>query len=551
MTGTTVSSRAPGDRVRGPDPALPGASFNAAAYLIDRRVDLGEAGRTALRCGGVDLSYGELRSLTARFGAAMAALGVRREERVMFVMADTIELAGGILGAMRAGMVAVPVNTMLTAGDLGLMLADSGARVLVCSSDFAEAAGAALAASDAVTHLVVAGPARPAVPSHVQLLGWQEALEHAACRWRPGSGPGPVGDDAWALWLYTSGTTGVPKAAMHRHANIRHVCETYGVQVLGVRPGDRCLSVAKLFFAYGIGNSLFFPLSVGASSILEPGRPTPALIAERARADRPTIFQAVPAFFAAMLSADLPPESLSTVRIATSAGETLPAALQRRWTDRFGAEILDGLGSTEALHIFLSNAPGDIGPGTSGRPVPGYQVEIRDENGHPVPVGTPGTLFVRGESIAVGYWCRTATTRAVFQGEWLGTGDTYVQGEDGRYTCLGRSGDMLKSGGIWVSPTEVEARLLEHPGVAEAAVVAGRDAAGLERPVAAVVLSPGAAVTAEELVAFCREGLAHFKAPRAVVTIEAMPRTATGKLQRFKIRQAVAEHNPLTETAGA
>jgi benzoate-CoA ligase family protein len=332
---------------------------------------------------------------------------------------------------------------------------------------------------------------------------------------------------------------------MHRHGAIRDVYETYGRQVLGIRPDDRCLSVARLFFAYGIGNSLFFPLSVGAMAILEPRRPTPATVAERARADQPTIFYAVPAFFAGMLAADLPADTMSSVRVATSAGEALPAPLQKRWTARFGAEILDGLGSTEALHIFVSNALGDIGPGTSGRPVPGYQVEIRDETGAPVAPGTPGTLFVRGESIATGYWCRTATTRAVFQGEWLATGETYVQDADGRYLCLGRSSDMIKSAGIWVSPGEVEARLLEHPDVAEAAVVGGVDADGLERPVACVVLTPGAAATEADLIEFCRAGIAHFKAPRAVLVVDGLPRTATGKLQRFKVRSDVAARGPV------
>ncbi|MBI4939915.1 MAG: benzoate-CoA ligase family protein [Actinobacteria bacterium] len=537
MAGTTTSTPRP--------PFEAGPSFNASAYLVDRHVEAGDGARVALRCDGADTTYAALAALTARVAAAFTALGVRREERVLFLMADTVELAAGILGAMRAGMVAVPVSTMLTAADLGPLLADCRARVVVASADFAEALAAALPASDAVTHLVVTGGARPQVPAGAVLVDWDDALA-AGDGAAPGGAPVvAAGDDAGALWLYTSGTTGVPKAAMHRHANIRHVCETYGAQVLGIRRDDRCLSVAKLFFAYGIGNSLFFPLSVGAMAILEPRRPTPATVAERAQADRPTVFYAVPAFFAGMLAADLPADTLDGVRIATSAGEALPAALQQRWTARFGVDILDGLGSTEALHIFLSNAPGDIGPGTSGRPVPGYEVEVRAEDGSRAPVGTPGMLFVSGESIATGYWCRTATTRSVFQGRWLATGDTYVEDADGRFTCLGRSNDMIKAGGIWVSPGEVEARLLEHPDVVEAAVVGGVDHDGLERPVAAVVLRDGGTVTGDDLVAFCREGLAHFKAPRAVLVRDALPRTATGKLQRFKVRALVVEQDPL------
>ncbi len=540
--------------------------FNATDYLVDRHVRAGDGGRVAIRCDGRDVTYGELAELSAAVAAAFAALGVRREERVMLVMSDTVELVAAILGAMRAGMIAVPVNTMLGSTDLALPLADSRARMVVATSEFADAAAGALAVSDAVTHLVVVGDARPTVPDGVTLIGWADALAGVSVAAGAGAdstaGAGaaaagqPVadtGDDSPALWLYTSGTTGRPKAAMHRHANIRHVCVTYAQQVLGIRPDDRCLSVAKLFFAYGIGNSLFFPLSVGATTILEPRRPTPAVVAERAAADRPTLFFGVPAFFAAMLRADLPHDTLAGVRLAASAGEALPAPLQLRWTGHFGVDILDGLGSTEALHIFVSNAPGDIGPGTSGRPVPGYDVEIRDDSGAVVVPGKPGTLFVRGESVATGYWCRTATSRAVFQGEWLATGDTYVQGHDGRYTCLGRSGDILKSGGIWVSPGEVEARLLEHPDVVESAVVAATDAHGLERPVAFVVLrdgatlvNAGAAGAQDVLVAFCRDGLAHFKAPRAVVVVDNLPRTATGKLQRFKVRELTTTLNPLS-----
>jgi benzoate-CoA ligase family protein len=353
-----------------------------------------------------------------------------------------------------------------------------------------------------------------------------------------------TGPDSPALWLYTSGTTGTPKAAMHRHANIRHVAETYARDVLRITADDVCFSVAKLFFAYGIGNAMFFPLSVGATTVLEPGRPTPELVATRIREDRPTLFFAVPTFYAAMLAADLPTDLLSSVRLCASAGEALPEQLYKRFTTRFGVDILDGIGSTEALHIFLSNREGDVRPGSSGRPVPGYEVELRDEEGRRVPAGVPGALFVRGESIATGYWCRTEATRKVFQGEWLRTGDTYVESEDGYFSCLGRSNDLLKAGGIWVSPTEVEARLLEHPAVAEAAVVGLPDAEGLDKPVACVVAVSGTTPSAEELIAWCRDGLASFKRPRAVVVVQELPKTATGKMQRFKVRELVAAQAP-------
>ncbi len=340
---------------------------------------------------------------------------------------------------------------------------------------------------------------------------------------------------------------------MHRHANIRHVCETYGTQVLGITPEDVTYSVAKLFFAYGIGNSMFFPLSVGASTVLEPRRPTPAVVRERLEGDRPTLFFGVPTFYAALVGSDVPTEAFASVRRCASAGEPLPAPLLRRFTDRFGVEVLDGIGSTEALHIFLSNRPGDVRPGTTGVAVPGYDLELRDGQGRPVPDGEPGALHVRGESIALGYWHRTATSRQVFCGEWLVTGDTYLRTDEGYYVCLGRNSDMLKAGGIWVSPAEVESRLLEHPRVQQAAVVGIADEHGLDKPVAVVVLGGGEAVGEDELVAWCRDGLAHFKAPRSVVFVDDLPKTATGKLQRYRVRELVegaARHRRHRRAAG-
>jgi benzoate-CoA ligase family protein len=328
---------------------------------------------------------------------------------------------------------------------------------------------------------------------------------------------------------------------MHRHGSIARVCETYAHQVLGITPEDRCYSVAKLFFAYGIGNSLFFPFSVGATAVLDPARATPAGAAARLAEDRPSLFFAGPAFFAALLAADVPAGAFASVRLATSAGEALPAEIYRRFTGRYGVDIIDGLGSTEALHIFISNRPGAVRPGTSGTVVPGYEARLVDDQGEPVADGQPGRLLVRGDSIATGYWCRVATTRQVFAGEWLRTGDTYVRSEDGFYTCLGRTNDMIKAGGIWVSPTEVEARIVQHESVAECAVVGHRDADGLEEVVACVVPMPGQAVDGGELIAFCREGLAAFKRPRQVLVLEGLPKTATGKIQRVVVREIAAE----------
>jgi benzoate-CoA ligase family protein len=511
--------------------------FNAAEYLVSRHVTAGSGDRTAV-VASESLSYADLDERVGVVAGGLRALGLRRDDRVMLVMSDEIPMLTGILGAFRAGLVAVPVSTMFTGGELAKIMADSGARVVLVSPEFAGTVTEAITASPDVEHVVLGGGDRPDLPDGVAGHTWDElaALGHQGDR-----SIAPTVDDAWALWLYTSGTTGLPKAAMHRHANIRHVCETYGAQVLGIRPDDTTFSVAKMFFAYGIGNTVFFPFSVGAATVLEPRRPTPDVVRERLEQARPTLFFGVPTFYAALTTSDVPVDAFASVRMCASAGEPLPAPLQRRFTDRFGVEILDGIGSTEALHIFLSNRPGDIRPGTTGVAVPGYDVELRDAFGQVVPDGEPGALHVRGESIALGYWHRTDASRQVFQGEWLVTGDTYVRNDEGYYTCLGRNSDMLKAGGIWVSPAEVESRLLEHPSVREAAVVGVADADGLDKPVAVVVVEPG--TVEEDLVTWCRDGLAHFKAPRKVVFVSDLPKTATGKLQRFKVRDLVA-HDP-------
>ena len=327
---------------------------------------------------------------------------------------------------------------------------------------------------------------------------------------------------------------------MHRHGSVRVVCETYGTQVLGITPDDRCLSAAKAFFAYGLGNSVLFPLSVGAAAVLEPSPSRPEMMTERARSYAATLFFAGPTFFSNMLRAGLPPDALAGVRLAASAGEALPAALYQRWTSHFGVDILDGIGMTEMLHIFLSNRSGQVKPGTTGVAVPGYELRVLGEDGLEVPPGTPGTLFVRGDSAATGYWSRYDASRQVFQGEWLRTGDTYVMDADGYYACLGRTGDMLKASGIWVAPAEVESRLLDHADVAQAVVVAAADADGLEKPVAFVQLNPGGLADEETLIGFCRTGLPSFKRPRRIVFVTEYPTTATGKIRRVELRAQAA-----------
>ncbi|MGQ4615587.1 benzoate-CoA ligase family protein [Nocardia sp. R7R-8] len=510
--------------------------FNAAHYLVDRHLENGYGGRTAVVTSQRTLTYAELAQEVHRVAGALRALGLRPEERVMLCMADDVELLTGILGAIYLGAVPVPVSTMLTGTDLGKLLADSRARILCASKEFVTTVVAAVALAPEVTDVIFDSEPEEMV-ARVTVHHWDDLVSAAV----PVSTAYQTWADSPALWLYTSGTTGLPKAAMHQHGNIRAVAESYGAQVLGIQPHDRVLSVAKLFFAYGIGNSCFLPLSVGATSILERARPTPAGIAERIRAGRPTLFFGVPTFFASLLASEVPDDTFAGVRLGISAGEALPPALFERMGARFGVEVLDGIGATEALHIFLSNQCGRVRPGSSGVPVPGYEVQLRDDDDRVIEAaGVPGALYLRGISTATGYWCRSEATRQVFQGVWLRTGDMYVRNEDGSYSCLGRLGDMLKAGGIWVSPAEVEERLLRHPDVAEVAVVAAPDDAGLDKPVACVVAQPGRTVDADALIAWCREGLASFKRPRAVVALEQLPKTPTGKIRRNVLRGLVA-----------
>jgi benzoate-CoA ligase family protein len=514
---------------------------NACTFLVDRHVAAGRGGHPAVRCGARTLSYAELASETAVVSASLKAIGVRPEERVMLLMPDGIELVTGILGAMRLGAVAVPVSTMLTGRDLGALLRDSRARVLLASAELGSIVDEAVVDAPDLADVVIAGS--PTVDSRTgaRLHQWGDFLDGGESAYGRTLPPDQSVEDSPALWLYTSGTTGLPKAAMHRHASFRHVVECYSADVLRLRPDDVCFSIAKLFFAYGLGNSMIFPLAAGATAVLDPARPTPASVAERLNADRPTLFFATPSFYAALLNAELPSDAFASVRMAVSAGEPLPAPLFTRLRERHGLDIVDGLGTTEALHIFLSNRPGDIRPGTTGQPVAGYDVELRDADGALVADGQPGNLFVRGPSITTGYWCRLATTRSVLHGEWLRTGDVYTRSEDGYYTCLGRSDDMLKAGGIWVSPAEVEGRLMEHPSVAQAAVVGVPDEYGIDKPVAYVVPATGATVIPDDLIAFTRAGLASFKRPRRVFVVNDLPRTATGKLQRFAVRRLAME----------
>jgi benzoate-CoA ligase family protein len=509
--------------------------FNACEYLLDRRVAAGDGDRPAVSGVAGTLSYAALLDRVQRTATVLSRLGLEPEQRLLICVADSPEFVSLYLAAMRIGAIPVPVSTMLRAEGLTELLQDSRARLLAVGPQFGALARDAVAAGAEVRGVLAVGGAD---------IGSSEIALHDLDRLVPAAEPTtevyPTTADSPAFWLYTSGTTGTSKAAMHRHGAVRVVCETYGAQVLGITPEDRCLSAAKAFFAYGLGNSILFPLSVGACAVLEPAPAKAELMAERVQEHDVTLFFGGPTFFANMLRADLPADAMRPVRLAASAGEALPAALYERWTSRFGVDILDGIGMTEMLHIFLSNREGQVCAGTTGTAVPGYDLRIVDEAGLDVPSGTPGTLLVRGDSAATGYWSRYAASRQVFQGEWLRTGDTYVQDAEGYYRCLGRTGDMLKSSGIWVSPAEVEERLLAHPSVAQAVVVAAFDSDGLERPVAYVVLHTGAQATEPELIEHCGAALPSFKRPRRIVFVGGYPTTATGKIRRVELRSMAA-----------
>jgi benzoate-CoA ligase family protein len=520
--------------------------FNAAEWLVTRHARTTPQRRaiTAVDLDGSvrTFTYGELDDAVTRFAAALIASGVRPEERLLLCMGDTPELVTAFLAGLRIGAVPVPVSTMLKPKDIAVLARDSRARLVALSSEFTDLAPAVGGLPDLTDVVVLSAPgAALPVVAGTRVHHWpdfvaagEDFLERAAT-------PYPTVADSPAFWLYTSGTTGTPKGAMHRHGSLRDTAETYARDVLAIGPDDVTFSVAKFFFAYGLGNTLTFPFSVGAATVLDRSRPSPAGTLRVLQEFGPTLFFGGPTYFAALLAAGLPRDAFAGVRACISAGEAFPAALFERFTSTFGVEMLDGIGSTEMLHIFISGRPGRTRAGATGEIVAGYEAKIVDDDGIPVPDGTPGNLFVRGSSAATGYWSRMDTTRLVFQGHWVRTGDTYVRSTDGYYTSLGRTDDIIKAGGIWVSPTEVEERLRQHPAVVQVVVVSLPDDAGLDKPVACVVLDPGSATTVADLVGFCREGLASFKRPRNVLVFDALPTTATGKLQRFRIRELALE----------
>jgi acyl-coenzyme A synthetase/AMP-(fatty) acid ligase len=499
--------------------------FNAAEWLVARHA-LASPDRRAITAVDLDgsvrtVSYGELDGAVRRFAAGLVASGVRPEERLLLCMGDSPELLTAFLAGLWIGAVPVPVSTMLKPKDISVLATDSRARVVVLSAEFAEL-GSAVGGSRHVADVVVATDGDLPDVTGARVRSWTSFVDDGAAAREQVAAPYPTVPDSPAFWLYTSGTTGTPKGAMHRHGSLRDTAETYASDVLAIGPDDVTFSVAKFFFAYGLGNTLTFPFSVGGSVVLDRSRPSPAGTLRVLQELRPTLFFAGPTYYAALLAAGLPEDAFASVRACVSAGEAFPAALFERFTTRFGVEMLDGLGST-------------------GEIVAGYEARILDDDGNPVPDGTPGNLWVKGHSAATGYWSRIDTSRLVFQGEWTRTGDTYVRGSDGYYASLGRTDDIIKAGGIWVSPTEVEERLRAHPAVTQVVVVSVPDDEGLDKPVACVVLAPDTDAGTADLVAWCREGLAAFKRPRHVLVFDELPTTATGKLQRFRIRELAVE----------
>jgi len=503
---------------------------NAATYFVDRHLDAGRGDKIAYTEAetGRTLSYGQLVEGSAQVAGALTRAGIRPEERAAVLVLDQIEFPQIFFGAMKAGVIPVPLNTLLATDIYDAILRDARAAVLFVSAPLWEVIAPAVAGNTDLRAVVVLDDVAP--EGTTRFADFMAGAPQQPTR--------AVSADEAAFWLYTSGSTGQPKGAVHIHSAMRVTADGYGAQVLGLREDDVVLSAAKFFFAYGLGNALSFPLSVGASVILCAGRPTPQAMLDALSRLGPTVFCGVPTLYAALVAqmdADGVPDM--SLRLSISAGEALPADIGARWQTHAGVEVLDGVGSTELLHIFLSNRVGDVEYGTSGVAVPGYDVRLVDEAGQEVGVGVVGELLVNGGSAASCYWNKRAKSRETFEGVWTRTGDKYERRADGRFVYCGRTDDMFKVSGIWLSPFEVESALISHPAVLEAAVVAKQDAAGLDKPHAFIVLqgqAPDGIKAA--LKDHVKERIGKWKYPRWIDVVEALPKTATGKIQRFKLR---------------
>lgn len=513
-------------------PELP-HTFNVATHFVDRNITEGRGSKVAIECGDERVTYQQLFERVNRLGNGLRKLDVRSEERVGLLLLDTPEFAYCFFGAIKLGAVPVPINTLLKPAEYEYILNDSRARVAIVSQSlYPQIQAISREKLRYLEKVVIAGGAVEALPSLKDLLD-ESSSELAAA---------PTCKDDAAFWLYSSGSTGFPKGCIHLHHDMVVCSELYAKSVLGIHEQDRFFSVAKLFFAYGLGNGLYFPLAVGATSILWPGSPSPPNVFSVIEKFRPTLFFSVPSNYASLLNyrredADF---DLSTVRYAVSAGEALPAAIYHRFKERFGVEILDAIGSTEALHMFIANRPGAVRPGSSGQILPGYEARIVDENGHPLPDNEIGNLLIRGDAVCACYWNQHEKTKETIQGHWLRTGDKYYRDADGYYWYVGRSDDMLKVKGMWVSPIEIESVLMEHPSVQEAAVVGYEDNNQLIKPAAYVVLKNGAnedGSMAEQLKQLISSRLAAYKCPQVIEFVAELPKTATGKIQRYKLRK--------------
>jgi benzoate-CoA ligase family protein len=508
-------------------------NFNAATYFVDRNLHEGRGDKTAIYYEGQEFSYAQIARLTNQTGNALKKLGVQMEQRVLLLLLDSPEFVAAFFGAMKIGAVPIPTNTLMKPADYKYFLNDSRAVAVIVSEMLLPNIEAIRDECYFLKDVIVVSKDAGLKEKGFRL--WDEFVGDA----EPELEAFPTTRDDAAFWLYSSGTTGFPKGAVHRHCDMVYCTDYYAKGVLQITENDLCYSVAKLFFAYGLGNGLYFPFGVGAATVLLPARPEPAKVFELVQKYRPTLFFGVPTGYAALLAT--PGDyDMSSVRAGVSAGEALPKAVWERIKERFGFEILDGIGSTEILHIFISNRLGAVKPGSSGQIVPGYEAKILDDDGNPVPVGEEGHLLIKGQSTCAYYWNKWDKTRATILGEWIRTGDKYHQDSDGYYWYHGRADDMIKAGGIWVSPVEVENALAEHPAVLEAGVVGRMDTDELVKPVAFIVLKPGYAsdeALQNEVKQFVKDRIAPYKYPRWIEFVEALPRTATGKLQRFRLRQ--------------
>jgi benzoate-CoA ligase len=493
--------------------------YNAAVDLIGRNLAAGRGGKTAYIDDHGTWTYVQLAERVDRAANALLSMGIRREERIAIAMVDSVDWAALFLGAIKVGIVPVALNTLLTPADYEYQLKDSGAK--------------AAFVSEAILKNFDGFGFTKLIP-HSQL---KELLQQA----KPKADAAPTLRDDMCFWLYSSGSTGAPKGTVHLHSHLILTAELYAKPVLGIRETDLVFSAAKLFFAYGLGNAMTFPMALGASALLMAERPTPEAVFRRLTDRKPTVFYGVPTLYAALLASPaFPKKDDLRLRICTSAGEALPANLGKRWTERTGAEVLDGIGSTEMLHIFLSNRPGDVRPGSTGKPVPGYQLRLVDDQGNVISKpGEIGELQISGPTSAIMYWNQREKTKHTFQGPWTRSGDKYTVDEQGYYIYGGRSDDMLKVSGIYVSPAEVEAALVSHDAVLEAAVVGKEDDEKLIKPKAYVVLKPdnvGDERLKTALQQHVKDKLAPYKYPRWIEFLPELPKTATGKIQRFKLR---------------